>query len=189
MAVNEDVLGQSAGGTFANGVEEFDGGRYDVELKWKRGGASARPAWSDLQIELWLQKTATKRNPAKLAAAETVGEYTYIFHRLDGTPTQPITLQLAGIEEEFASYGVPLRSRSPGFEWSLYGVLYNTVRGLVRFGALLIVLVIVVLVATHRQWWIRYRVGQCPVCGYDLVGNPDFGCPECGWGRGTISKP
>jgi len=23
----------------------------------------------------------------------------------------------------------------------------------------------------------------CQRCGYDLHGNPDAGCPECGWGR------
>jgi len=25
---------------------------------------------------------------------------------------------------------------------------------------------------------------RCPECGYDLRGNLDAGCPECGWGRG-----
>ena len=26
--------------------------------------------------------------------------------------------------------------------------------------------------------------GCCPECSYDLRGDLDFGCPECGWGRG-----
>jgi glycerol-3-phosphate acyltransferase PlsY len=29
----------------------------------------------------------------------------------------------------------------------------------------------------------RARRGQCIQCGYDLRGNMDQGCPECGWGR------
>ena len=29
----------------------------------------------------------------------------------------------------------------------------------------------------------RRRFGLCPKCGYDLEGNVDSGCPECGWRR------
>lgn len=30
---------------------------------------------------------------------------------------------------------------------------------------------------------LRRRYGHCPSCGYDLLGELDAGCPECGWGR------
>jgi len=30
---------------------------------------------------------------------------------------------------------------------------------------------------------IRSSVGRCADCGYDLRGDLDSGCPECGWGR------
>ena len=30
----------------------------------------------------------------------------------------------------------------------------------------------------------RMRKGLCPACGYDLRGEFDGGCPECGWKRG-----
>lgn len=35
--------------------------------------------------------------------------------------------------------------------------------------------------AAHRRW--RMRRGRCPRCNYDLRGDFDPGCPECGWGR------
>ena len=30
---------------------------------------------------------------------------------------------------------------------------------------------------------IRRRRGRCPICAYDLRGDMDRGCPECGWNR------
>ncbi len=33
----------------------------------------------------------------------------------------------------------------------------------------------------------RMRRGLCPQCKYDLRGDHDAGCPECGWGRATES--
>jgi hypothetical protein len=30
---------------------------------------------------------------------------------------------------------------------------------------------------------IRRASGRCPMCGYDLRGALDAGCPECGWNR------
>lgn len=31
--------------------------------------------------------------------------------------------------------------------------------------------------------------GRCPNCGYDLQGELDAGCPECGWGRNASPTP
>ena len=33
------------------------------------------------------------------------------------------------------------------------------------------------------QRYDRRLRGQCAICGYDLRGQPDAGCPECGWNR------
>lgn len=32
----------------------------------------------------------------------------------------------------------------------------------------------------------RLRCGQCLICGYDLRYDFARGCPECGWGRGSV---
>ena len=34
----------------------------------------------------------------------------------------------------------------------------------------------------------RLASGECPKCGYDLRGDLEDGCPECGWNRATSSK-
>jgi hypothetical protein len=34
---------------------------------------------------------------------------------------------------------------------------------------------------------LRRRRGRCPRCGYDLQGDFDAGCPECGWNRSGSS--
>jgi len=33
------------------------------------------------------------------------------------------------------------------------------------------------------RWLIRLKRGRCPKCGYDLRGQLEAGCPECGWNR------
>ncbi len=30
---------------------------------------------------------------------------------------------------------------------------------------------------------LRKKRGRCPLCAYDLRGDLDAGCPECGWNR------
>jgi hypothetical protein len=35
---------------------------------------------------------------------------------------------------------------------------------------------------------LRRRRGRCPQCGYDLRGNFDAGCSECGWRRHAASS-
>jgi len=37
--------------------------------------------------------------------------------------------------------------------------------------------------ATAGRRAIRRKRGLCPLCGYDLRGDPGRGCPECGWNR------
>ena len=49
------------------------------------------------------------------------------------------------------------------------------------YGAILW-LVLAVLPATLRRHFRRKR-GRCLKCGYDLRGDLDKGCPECGWKR------
>jgi len=34
----------------------------------------------------------------------------------------------------------------------------------------------------------RTKRGRCPRCGYDLRGDMNAGCPECGWGRPEITS-
>ena len=48
---------------------------------------------------------------------------------------------------------------------------------------LMIVASVVLLIGgRHSQ---RVTAGRCLKCGYDLKGNFDQGCPECGWRRDT----
>ncbi|MCK4873747.1 MAG: hypothetical protein KAS72_13580 [Phycisphaerales bacterium] len=37
----------------------------------------------------------------------------------------------------------------------------------------------------HGRRFARRKRGRCPLCAYDLRGELDAGCPECGWNRGT----
>lgn len=49
------------------------------------------------------------------------------------------------------------------------------------FYAVIWVCVFFALRATRQT--LRTRRGLCPMCGYDLRGDFDAGCPECGWNR------
>ncbi len=42
------------------------------------------------------------------------------------------------------------------------------------------VLVFAIALVVFTRWRRRSRPGCCPACGYDLCGNPDGACPECG---------
>ncbi|UCD73956.1 MAG: hypothetical protein JSV91_09180 [Phycisphaerales bacterium] len=57
------------------------------------------------------------------------------------------------------------------------GAAVNTV----FYAALLWLLLAMTPRAARR--YLRRRYGLCPNCEYDLRGNPDGGCPECGWNR------
>ncbi|MBL1217827.1 MAG: hypothetical protein D8M59_10065 [Planctomycetes bacterium] len=48
------------------------------------------------------------------------------------------------------------------------------------YGAVLFCLINGLLYLSRR---IRQARGLCPTCAYDLRGQIDTGCPECGWGR------
>jgi hypothetical protein len=65
--------------------------------------------------------------------------------------------------------GLPLRPIWPGFA-------INTV-----FYALILWLLICGPNVLRRR--MRRSRGLCTMCGYDLRGDIDAGCPECGWGR------
>lgn len=44
------------------------------------------------------------------------------------------------------------------------------------------------------KWYMRDIIGHCPTCGYDLRGNTQANCPECGCenpyrGKFSVSKP
>ena len=56
------------------------------------------------------------------------------------------------------------------------GFVINTI----FYGALLWLLTLGPLSARRM---IRHQCGRCIKCGYDLRGNSEGGCPECGWGR------
>ena len=68
----------------------------------------------------------------------------------------------------------PLRPIWPGFaiDTLVYGALWLGL--LVGFGA------------TKRA--LRTRRGHCPQCGYDLRGDLDAGCSECGWNRAEVES-
>ncbi len=61
----------------------------------------------------------------------------------------------------------------------------HTPSGLLFAGAVLAAFTGFVLVLVSRPGRkLQHRsVGHCPKCGYDLRGDLDNGCSECGWGR------
>jgi len=69
---------------------------------------------------------------------------------------------------------LPLRPIWPGFviDTLFYGVIWFGV----PFGF------------TSAKRFIRIKRGRCPRCGYDLRGNLEAGCSECGWNRETASS-
>ncbi len=48
------------------------------------------------------------------------------------------------------------------------------------------VLLLLALVPFTARRMIRRKRGHCIKCGYDLRGEPDAGCPECGWRREDV---
>ena len=50
--------------------------------------------------------------------------------------------------------------------------------------------IVLYLLARSGGWkrWRRRRRGACLQCGYDLRGELDAGCPECGWRREAASS-
>ena len=66
---------------------------------------------------------------------------------------------------------IPYRPLWPGF--AINTIIYATILWLLTLGPF-----------TARRM-IRSKRGRCIKCGYDLRGNIENGCPECGWGRET----
>lgn len=91
------------------------------------------------------------------------------------TPKGVSSHVLAGIELEDTlnswnlPYALPLRPI-----WS--GLLINTL----FYGAIWVV-IFLGLLSTRRA--IRKKLGICPKCAYNLLGELQKGCPECGWRR------
>lgn len=50
------------------------------------------------------------------------------------------------------------------------------------------VFLILTRLASARQWN-RTRRGRCGLCAYDLRGDLESGCPECGWKREPTAQP
>lgn len=48
-------------------------------------------------------------------------------------------------------------------------------------------LLLVFVVCAYTRRLMRIRRGRCRKCGYDLRGDLERGCPECGWGREAVS--
>ena len=70
---------------------------------------------------------------------------------------------------------LPLRPIFPGFliDTLFYGAIWFGL--LFGFGA--------------ARRGLRKRRGLCPMCAYDLRGDLDTGCPECGWNRRDDQPP
>ena len=73
-----------------------------------------------------------------------------------------------------------------GWKWWIELYWSNSARGARVVVIPLWMLLLVVAAPTARFWWLdrrRPRPGHCHKCGYDLRGNLEHGCPECGWRR------
>ncbi len=46
---------------------------------------------------------------------------------------------------------------------------------------------VILLLPSELRRHIRRKRGLCATCGYDLRGNLEYGCPECGWRREAAS--
>ncbi|MGI9013440.1 MAG: hypothetical protein ACR2GY_04230 [Phycisphaerales bacterium] len=70
---------------------------------------------------------------------------------------------------------IPLRPIFPGF------IINTLFYALIWFGAL--------AACGFAKRTLRTRRGRCIECNYDLRGDFDAGCPECGWGRSMLQSP
>lgn len=76
----------------------------------------------------------------------------------------------------------PTSAGSDAFSKPIYGSepMIIGLLALIIFGILACIVILFML--SRRVAW-RARAGQCPKCNYDLRGEFDDGCPECGWRR------
>lgn len=87
----------------------------------------------------------------------------------DAKETQIVISSTGSVQEIKPINVLPLRPVWPGFaiNTGLYAIA---------------------LLALYCLWWLlrrsyRLLIGRCLRCGYDLRGNPNSGCSECGWKR------
>jgi len=96
------------------------------------------------------------------------------------TPLESIVVEHAIQLDGIDSGTIHIRRRLLPLKPIAVGFLSNTL----LFGGAWFVLFWVGASYTHVvRMWLRERRGRCIRCGYDLRGNLDLGCPECGWGR------
>ncbi len=90
------------------------------------------------------------------------------------------TIEQSGIPVPIAFYkGTKLRTIPPRalpLSPAWFGLIVNTL----VFGGLWWFVLFGVPAIRAKQ---RMDKGLCPKCTYDLIGDLDSGCPECGWGR------
>jgi len=103
-------------------------------------------------------------------------EYNYSF----GWPFPSISMYALTSDNVWRIHGelgVGQTHSLPLLPWPMHSLLdslfYAAIWGAIFFGF------------TTARRLIRAKRGRCPRCGYDLRGNLDAGCPECGWNRDT----
>ena len=127
--------------------------------QWVRDGAHSRAGWP-------LPAVHSSR-------VRPLGSSWSREHNVIGALSVPGPFDLGPLGE-FTSFELACIPVCPGFP------VNTLIYGAIWFGLLFSV------GATRRA--IRRTRGRCPRCGYNLRGEFDDGCPECGWNR-TCSKP
>ena len=71
----------------------------------------------------------------------------------------------------------------PGWEYQAFDDLF-----VFLFVGVALIIALPFILRRYRLF-MPFRVrGRCPKCAYDLRGDTDEGCPECGWGREKVSE-
>ena len=145
----------------------------DEMLEWPRAHEAA-PSWSSAGKR-------PPRSPSKEYTLEIANGWPALAVHGGMTATDfiRVTDSFGAIVFErklwFQSRVIPLVPLWPGFliDTLFYAALWLGL--IVGFGA--------------ARRTLRKRRGRCPMCAYDLRGNLDAGCPECGWNRSDDQTP